>query len=113
MFTLFKWKYKPNGNCPIQAEGKFIGYNFYFRSRWSSATIEFYDGDVDYFSAEVGFSKIFLLYETSDSYFAGWLEHGYCKYLVYKGCLMFLIYLFFNKIKRKIKSICKLLRSMR
>lgn len=113
MSKLFKWKQKPYGNCPIQAEGKFIGYNFYFRSRWSRATIEFYEGNVDYFSAEVAFSKIFLLYETSDAYYAGWLEHSYCKYLVYKGCLKFLIYSFFNKIKRKIKSICKLLGLMR
>lgn len=28
MEKIFKWIYSPNGNCPIQAEGYFLGYFF-------------------------------------------------------------------------------------
>lgn len=113
MFNIFKWRHKPNGNCPIQAEGKFLGYNFYFRSRWSTATIEFYDGDVDYFSSECGFNKIILLCKTKDAFAAGWFEHNYCTYLIYKGCIMFTGYLLINIIKSKTKKLCKRLGLMR
>lgn len=39
MVKIFKWEYKPSGNCPVQAEGWFLNYYFYFRARWSSVTI--------------------------------------------------------------------------
>jgi hypothetical protein len=38
---MIKWKYKPAGNCPVQAEGWFLGHYFYFRARGEWAIIEF------------------------------------------------------------------------
>ena len=38
---MIKWKHKPSGNCPVQAEGWFLGYYFYFRARGNEAIIEF------------------------------------------------------------------------
>jgi hypothetical protein len=45
---LIKWKYKPNGWCPVQAEGWFLGTYFYFRSRWDQVTIEFCSTEEDW-----------------------------------------------------------------
>ena len=39
---LFKWIYKPSGQCPVQADGAFLNHKFYFRARWDEANIEFY-----------------------------------------------------------------------
>ena len=38
---MIKWKYKPSGWCPVQSEGHFLGYYFYFRARGEHATIDF------------------------------------------------------------------------
>ena len=48
MKRFFEWIYKPNGNCPVQAEGYFLGYFFYFRARHEFATIEFYNKKEDF-----------------------------------------------------------------
>lgn len=80
MTKLFKWIYEPIGNCPVQAEGYFLGYYFYFRSRHTQATIKFYKDD-NY--------KSFIL-KTTPSHRAGWLSKRYCKWLIFKGCFLFL-----------------------
>lgn len=91
---LIKWKHKPSGNCPVQAEGYFINYYFYFRSRWNTATIEFsktqagWDNDLihaRYVLANVG------------TYEAGWLPKWRCMLLIWKGCLKFLFKINKNK----------------
>ena len=48
MNKIFRWIYKPSGNCPVQAEGYFLGYFFYFRARHEFATIEFYNKKEDF-----------------------------------------------------------------
>jgi hypothetical protein len=40
MKSIIKFDYKPSGNCPVQSEGKILGYYFYFRARWASMTLE-------------------------------------------------------------------------
>ena len=87
MTKLFKWIYKPSGNCPVQAEGYFLGYYFYFRSRHTQATIEFYEDEVDWHIKSPIYR--FTLKETDD-YAAGWLSKHYCKWLIFKGCFLFL-----------------------
>ena len=81
---MIKWKYKPSGNCPVQAEGYFLGYYFYFRARGEYATIEF--------SKEEGRPEVayYILTET-DEYMAGWLPKWKCRLLIWKGCLKFII----------------------
>ncbi len=87
MRKIFKWEFQPSGNCPVQANGWFLGYYFYFRSRWSLATIEFYKDKGDYeLDIVVGYFEI----EETENYLAGWLSKSECKKLVYKGCFMFL-----------------------
>jgi len=84
---MIKWICKPTGNCPVQADGYFLGYYFYFRARHQFATIDFcvseerWDEDVIIAS--------YTLKELKDSS-AGWLSHKHCKWLIYKGCLRFL-----------------------
>lgn len=89
MRKFFKWEYKPSGNCPVQAEGWFLGYYFYFRARWSSATIEFYKDKGD-FELDI-IKKSFVLKQTA-KYKAGWISKTLCKWLIYKGCLFFLLH---------------------
>lgn len=87
MKKLFEWEYKPSGNCPVQANGWFLGYYFYFRARWSQASIEFYKDKGDY---ELDIIKKSYILKETDSYLAGWLSNSVCKRLIFKGCLMFL-----------------------
>lgn len=91
---MIKWKSKPHGYCPIQAEGYFMGYYFYFRSRWSTATIEFS-------KTEAGWDNDLIharyVLATIDSPEAGWLPKWLCRVLIWIGCLRFL----FNKNKNK------------
>jgi hypothetical protein len=92
---MIKWKYKPNGNCPVQAEGWFLGYYFYFRSRWNEATIEFS-------KTEAGWENDLIharyVLTTTAEYKAGWLPNWICRMLIWKGCIKFL----FKKNKQKI-----------
>jgi hypothetical protein len=74
---MIKWKYKPSGNCPVQAEGWFLKQPFYFRARGELATIEF--GNYFYVLAE------------TEEYAAGWLPKWYCRLLIWKGCLKFIL----------------------
>jgi hypothetical protein len=90
---MIKWKYKPNGWCPVQAEGWFLGTYFYFRSRWDEARIEFADSEDAWNKDDIKVS--YLLYKTKP-YKAGYLNKFLCTLLIYKGCFMY-----FFKIKQK------------
>jgi hypothetical protein len=79
------WKYKPEGVCPVQAEGYFLGTYFYFRSRWQTAKIAFYNTD-DIDDEEI--IKEYKLYKT-EPFEAGWLDHRLCTFLIYVGCFLF------------------------
>jgi len=88
MKKLFKWEYKPSGNCPVQANGWFLGYYFYFRARWSLATIKFYKDKGDY---EIDIIEAYFELKKTENYLAGWLPKSKCKWLIYKGCFLFLL----------------------
>ena len=91
-----QWAYKPMGICPVQAEGYFLGYYFFFRGRWDSLTIEFANSCDDWFNDKVIYWKIL---KTTDGIFnAGYYQQEKCIALIYRGCLLFLIYKIF-KIK--------------
>ena len=81
---MIKWKYKPAGNCPVQAEGWFLGHYFYFRARGEHATIEFS-------KEEYGLEVVYYILTETDEYMAGWLPKWKCKLLIYKGCLKFIL----------------------
>jgi hypothetical protein len=74
---MIKWKYKPAGNCPVQAEGWFLKQPFYFRARGEWATIEF--------------GNHFYVVTKTEPYMAGWLPKWKCKLLIYKGCIKFIL----------------------
>ena len=83
---IIKWDYKPSGMCPVQAEGYFLGYYFYFRARWSTATIEFARSREDWDS-----NNIFKDYrlKTYKGWEAGYISRKEALLLIYKGLLMF------------------------
>jgi hypothetical protein len=91
---IIKWKYKPTGFFPIQSEGYFLGYYFYFRSRWETATIEFsktkegWDNDLIH--------ARYVLANTPE-YKAGCMDKRKCLFLIYLGCLLFLFKINKNK----------------
>jgi hypothetical protein len=95
MKKIFKWKYSPEGNCPVQAEGYFLGTFFYFRSRYNYAEINFAKSEKDWF--EYNYKANYILYVT-DGYKARHFKKWFCKLLIYKGCLLYLL-----KIKDKQK----------
>lgn len=99
-----QWISKPSGNCPVQADGYFLNHYFYFRSRWSRATIEF--AECKFAWQRDDLERVILLKSYKDSYVAGWISNRYATYLIYKGCFLFSIYL----LKSKIKKICKSLK---
>jgi hypothetical protein len=93
---VIKWKEEPHGVAPVQAQGHFLGYYFYFRSRYEKAKIEFarsqHDWDIDHIT------KAYLLYKTNIAYKASSMSYWKAKRLIYKGCFLFLL----NRIKKKI-----------
>lgn len=91
MKKLFKWEYKPSGNCPVQSEGWFLNYYFYFRARGHKATIEFYNDKGDFYIDE---PLCYIELRETEGYQAGWLSEKECTKLIYKGCLIFIL----NKI---------------
>ncbi len=84
---LLKWKYKPTGNCPVQAEGWFLGYYFYFRSRWETASIEFSKTEKDW-DENIISRRYYLAGFPSAA--AGWISEKEAIRLIYKGLLLFL-----------------------
>lgn len=101
MKYIFKWKYEPSGVCPVQAEGWFLGKYFYFRSRWSTSTIEFAKSELDWMN-----DNILRHYDlkTTAPYEAGWLSQRKCKMLIYLGCLLFLLKIKSKYVLRKIPN---------
>jgi hypothetical protein len=91
---MIKWKYKPTGQCPVQAKGWFLGYYFYFRARWDSATIEFSLNE-DCWNNDLINARYILI--KTDQYAAGYLPAWKCRLLIWKGCIKFL----FKKDKYK------------
>lgn len=87
MKKLFQWESKPNGNCPVQSNGWFFNYYFYFRARGTQATIEFYKDKGDYYLYE---PNIIFILKSTNQYEAGWLSKRLCKFLILKGCTMFI-----------------------
>ena len=86
--AMIDWKTKPNGNCPVQADGYFLGYYFYFRARGFRATIEFSLTEAGWHNDLI--HGRYNLWETRDPYSAGWLPTWFCELLVYWGCVRFL-----------------------
>ena len=78
---------KPAGFCPVQAEGFFIGYYFYFRSRWSTARIDFAKNEQEWVIHDRVIS--YDLLETLPLQ-AGYLPRWKSYLLIYWGCLRFL-----------------------
>ena len=92
------WKHKPHGICPIQAEGFFLGYYFYFRSRYETSKIQFCKTSDDWDNGNI--TKEYVLYRSDDAYVAGYIKHSKARRLIYWGCFKFLI----NRIIRNIKE---------
>jgi hypothetical protein len=92
MKKIFKWVYSPEGKCPVQAEGYFLGQFFYFRSRWDYAQIDFAISEKDW--QVYKYNASYVLYKT-DGYKAGHLKQWFCKLLIYKGCILY----FFKTLK--------------
>lgn len=88
--NLIKWKYKPSGLCPVQSEGWFMNKYFYFRSRHSTARIEFANSRDDWYDDKV--IKKYTLYTTKDPFSAGYFSERFCLILVYIGFFKFLLY---------------------
>ena len=86
---MIKWKHKPSGNCPVQAEGWFLGYYFYFRARGNEAIIEFSLTEASWENDLI--HGRYMLHRITKDYYAGWLPKGYCKLLIWMGCIRFLL----------------------
>lgn len=85
---MIKWIYKPSGYCPVQAEGYFFGNYFYFRSRWSTASIEFAESYKDWQEGNIIRRYVLLV----DKYHgAGFLQHWLARFLIYVGCFKFIL----------------------
>jgi hypothetical protein len=85
---MIKWKYKPANNCPVQSEGWFLGHYFYFRARGKWATIEFAKTEED---QEKNIISAFYVLTETEEHAAGWLPRWYCRLLIWKGCLKFIL----------------------
>lgn len=98
---IISWKREPNGYCPVQAEGWFLGYYFYFRSRYETAKIQFckspHDWDMNYITKE------YILYTTKDLFEAGHIPHSKAKRLIYWGCFKFLVNRIIKNFKKAVK----------
>jgi len=92
---LIKWKYKPSGNCPVQAEGEFLGWYFYFRARHDKATIEFSRTEAGW-ENELIHARYVLATEPDPM--AGWMPKWKCRFLIYVGCMLF----FFKRNKHEL-----------
>ena len=92
---MIKWKYKPNGACPVQAEGWFMGHYFYFRARWDKATIDFAKSESMWESDILNARYILMRLQSPE---AGWLPHWKCRLLIWLGCLRFIFKTDKNKL---------------
>lgn len=85
---LIKWKCKPSGNCPVQAEGYFINYYFYFRARHEQAIIQFSKTEAGW-ENDLIHAQYHLL-QTEGLYAAGYLPKWKCRLLIWVGCFRFM-----------------------
>lgn len=92
---MIKWIYPPCGNCPVQAEGYFMGQYFYFRSRGTVARIDFSKTET-YWDKDLIDTR-YELWHTRVEGAAGWLPRWFCRVLIWWGCLRYL----FKKDKNK------------
>jgi hypothetical protein len=92
---LINWKMKPTGNCPMQAEGWFLGWYFYFRARHDKATIEFCYDEEDW---ENDLIRAKYILDTMPDPMAGWMPKWKCTLLIYFGCCRF----FFKRDKNRL-----------
>lgn len=90
LFCPIEWAYKPRGICPVQAEGYFMGYYFFFRGRWDYLTIDFAKSHEDWFRDKIVYWKV--LKQTNGEYDAGYYPYDKCIDLIVKGCFLFFIY---------------------
>jgi len=90
------WGYKPKGMCPVQSEGYFMGYYFYFSARFDKISIDFANSNQDWWDGKIVFYTI--LKDTYGMYDAGYYPLNKCTNLIYKGFFLFMIYKIF-KIK--------------
>lgn len=95
---MITWKDEPHSVCPVQAEGFFLGYFFYFRSRYETSKIMFLEKEEDWDDQLI--VKEYVLYRFKDLYAAGYIKHSKARRLIYWGCFKFLI----NRIIRNIKE---------
>lgn len=86
MKKILKWNHKVGGNCPIQADGIFLDYYFYFRSRGERSIIEFSHSENEWEDDSI--LETYILYNTKFPK-AGWLPKWKCKILIYKGLIKF------------------------
>ena len=93
---MIKWKYKPSGMCPVQAEGWFMDYYFYFRARWDEASIEFSKTEPGW-ENDLIHARYILWTTYNKPYKAGYLNKWFCIFLIYIGCIMFLLHKNKNK----------------
>ena len=85
------WGYKPKGLLPIQSEGYFLGYYFYFRYRYGVVKMDFSENKEDWW----GNGTMYHVYlnPPDDEYC---ISKSQCIRLIYKGCLCFLFYKLFK-----------------
>lgn len=94
--SLIEWGYKPSGFCPVQSEGYFMGYYFYFRGRYDNLSIDFAESHEDWWDDRILYEKV--LKRTDGIFDAGYYPYDECMKLIIKGCFLFFIYQIF-KIK--------------
>ena len=85
---IFSWKYSPTGQCPVQAEGQFLGHYFYFRSRWSTASIEFAETEEHWEKCHIIRRYALKRYEAPA---AGWISAREAGWLIAVGCLAYIV----------------------
>lgn len=91
---MIKWKRKPHGYCPVQAQGYFMGWYFYFRARYSYASIEFSKTEAGWDNDLI--HARYVLAKVQDP-MAGWMPKWKCRLLINLACLRF----FFKQNKHK------------
>jgi hypothetical protein len=99
---MITWIKKPYGESPIEAEGWFLGYYFYFRSKWNIASIQFAKDQDYWYDIDNGIIKEYILLKTKKQHAAGYISYNYAIVLIVKACIKFCYYLLKNKIKNVI-----------
>jgi len=89
---IFKWIYRPSGKSPVQADGYFLGYYFYFRSKWDFSEIEFAKTEEEWKDTTSDCVIHFYVKKYKSEYEGGWISNKKAKRLIYKGCLLFILY---------------------